>query len=193
MTPSKDIDRQVREIAERAAMFKIDATNTNGTFDAKCKEVLRDQGVGETPAFDQQYQELQDKYSEDIVLEYKQSPEARITSANSTSVTKDSKDPNRIGSRKHSNSIAKDYIHKNAIVNAVRKSECPRTLSGLPLMNFLHDNNLHWENGTTKTIGNSGIEIDLDNSSGIRKGVVRIKDKAKEALRERILNRFLKV
>jgi len=168
------------------SMFDAAVRKTQDTFEKAAKRI-RLNVSNSTDEFDAAYKALMTQHSsesesndtvDETINEYKKSSDVRIaTSINS--VTKDAKDPNRVDVRKHSNSVAKEYEHKSAIVDAVKKSNGQRLLAGQSLENFLDENNLSFEDGESKRIGNSNVEIAMSNGVNGRQGLVRVHKESK--------------
>lgn len=65
------------------------------------------------------------------------------------------------GGRKHQNLIAKEYQHKEPIVNKIVAGKANKVhISGTPLMNILRNYDTEFEIGT-KVLGNSGCMITM--------------------------------
>ncbi|MDB4430248.1 hypothetical protein N9273_00345 [bacterium] len=98
--------------------------------------------------------------------------------ANSASAKKGSKSFMRAG-RKHENLIRKEYQHKCPHVrNLINGGNATIKLMGHALKNALQTYGMEFEQGTTKGIGNSAVEINMiTDADGDNIGFLRKKDK----------------
>lgn len=192
MEPKTPNKREIDSSLE--SMFDAAVRQTQDSFEKAAKRI-RLNVSNSTDEFDASYKALMAQHTTDVnddttqndetLNEYKKSSDTRImTSLNS--VTKDAKDPNRAHTRKHSNSVAKEYQHKNDIVAAVKKSNGQRLLAGAPLNAFLDDNNMSFEDGKNKRVGNSNVEISMSIGVNGPQGLVRIykESRYKQAFRK---------
>ena len=88
------------------------------------------------------------------------------------------KDPNRIGlNKKHLNSVKQDYQHKCPHVsNLVNGGAHQIKLMGMPLHNTLDMYEVDFNPGVAKTLGNSGVEVEMyEDEEGTHCGMLKKK------------------
>jgi hypothetical protein len=90
------------------------------------------------------------------------------------------KDYNRAHTRKHINTVAKEYNHKHPIINSICQGKADNIpVIGSNLNSILNLYNMVFEIGL-KTIGNSGVEIEMsEDEEGRQRGMLRNKKKKK--------------
>lgn len=78
--------------------------------------------------------------------------------------------------RKHKNTFAKKYIHKNPLVDNICQGQANNVqVSGDSLLSILAQYEVQFEPGV-KTLGNSCVEVEMfHDNNGMQKGVLRNK------------------
>lgn len=81
----------------------------------------------------------------------------------------------RVNNRKNVNTVRKDYDHKSPIVNSIAQGKANNIqMAGGPLLSLLKLYDTEYEPNTIKTLGNSGVEVQLMDN---QRGIVRSKKK----------------
>ena len=85
---------------------------------------------------------------------------------------------NRVNSRKNLNTIPKGDSHKSPIVNKIVSGKISSTaLAGNVLLNVLAEYGVEYEEGATKTLGNSNVAVSMFvDSNGNKSGVLKRKN-----------------
>ena len=89
------------------------------------------------------------------------------------------KDPDNVYKRKHANTQAKEFQHKNPIIHSISKGIANNiALRGKRLLGLLTMYGIDFKPGDTKVIGNSNVEVDMSiDPNGHQVGIFKNRDK----------------
>ena len=84
------------------------------------------------------------------------------------------KDPNRVLTRVHQNTVTKKYRHKDDVVSRIINGGLKALkLSGTPLFNLLKKYDVEFSPGETKVLGNSKVEVTMVEDNTGKSGTFR--------------------
>lgn len=84
------------------------------------------------------------------------------------------KDVNRINNRKNTNTVNKEYKHKHPLINTVSTGKANNVkVAGQQLINILRLYGVQFVAGDTKVLGNSNVEVEMQNLNGVNIGYFR--------------------
>lgn len=109
----------------------------------------------------------------EYILEY--TKEENILTGQLTGIKsgKNGKNYNRVHMRKNPNTVRKEYNHKDPLVdNIVQGKSNNIPLAGPKLLNLLASYGIDFTNGETKTLGNSGVSVQMIEDEKGKRGIL---------------------